>query len=887
MLKVLQIPYPQAKKPFLENLDPARETWLVSDLRTKFEIQQTLLARFQGFEDWSVFRASEMWRQLLKRYLPEYRLVSKDFLRAMVKEGLREHLEKTKRTLSLNSDDLVFEFMDLFASVYSHPNMEELLSAWFRENQQSEARWGAWFELGDIFFQKILAQKTIAASWTPGILANQVGSNLKLSRKIYVDLGSQLSRIEAELLGYLSQHTDVVVFEPMPDWADDFSHLLSPYKYLRSLKATVIEKVSAQTVKSQKVFERFSGPLAEMKESVGQVRSWIASGVAPEKIAVIAPEIERWWPMASVLFATEGIPVAKDEVTRLHALPSILAWIAKLKTATGQVTFSTLETSLYEPDLDSPLRFEEFFGLFSEMMGIEDLGRHEKIQKGFRASFQAEDRLSRDEFVGFALQFWNPQMKLQLVEGVFRELLDGSIADLRSDAKSDIQLQAGSWIYLLEQIVSKKEIRLKYGAQKGVELINLTAADSDELTHKIFIGLTESQLKDHRSKLIDPSDVLSLERELGFFLAHPEQSQKEFDLQWQSEREAVDARYFTSGTNMNGDIETPAAFWLKNSGNHSALKVPKDTVWDSELKHFDDSARKEQPEQRTLVKVERLSASALTDYLKCPFIYKAKRIFKLEDPAIIDLDIDQRSLGSFAHAVFEKLMIGELFKTISEKDIPQLLETVKIEKNLKFVDDVFWQAFKKRYIKIVSRFIEFERSWAKDFPENRVLGVEVPFETTIEGMTFTGKIDRLDGDGKTRAVVIDYKSGMTARSLNDRIENDRDFQMVLYALAIEQGGSLEIAAKEVVAAVYYYFQSLDREQGLRVTEKATGLVPIADRKRSNVSEEHKKDNFKNLATEIQTVTGKLKLGEFPPKPHDPVVCHDCEWRKLCRAPHLN
>lgn len=879
MLKVLQIPYPQAKKSYLENLDPAHETWLVSDLRTKFEIQQTLLERFQGFEDWSVFRASEMWRHLLKRYLPEYRLVSKDFLRAIVKEGLREHVEKTKRNLSLNSDDLVFEFMDLFASVYSHPNMEELLSAWFRENQQSEARWGTWFELGDIFFQKILSQKTIAASWAPGILANQVGSNLRLSRKIYVDLGSQLTRIEAELLGYLSQHTDVFVFEPAPSWADDYSHVLSPYKYLRSLKATLIEKVEASPVPTKKSFARFSGPLAEMKEAVGQVRSWIESGVLPGRIAVIAPEIERWWPMASVLFTTEGIPVAKDEVTRLHALPSVLTWLAKLKSATGQVTFSTLETSLYETDLDSPLRFEEFFGLFSEMMGIEDLQRSEKIKKGFRQESVAEDRMSRDEFVGFALQFWNPQMKLQLVEGVFRELLD--------TAMSDVQLQAGSWIYLLEQIVSKKEIRLKFGSKNGIELINLSAADSDLLTHKIFIGLTESQLKDRRSKLIDPSDVLSLERELGFFVAHPEQSQKEFDLQWQSERESVDSKYFTSATNMNGDIESPSAYWLKNADHRAGLKIPKDTVWDWQLKSFDASTRTEKPEQITKVQIDRLSASALTDYLKCPFIFKAKRIFKLEDPAIVDLDIDPRNLGSFAHAVFEKLMVSGIYKTILEADIPDLLEKVKEEKKLHFVDEVFWQAFKKRYIKIVSRFIEFEKNWANTFPENKVLGVEVPFETTIGDMKFTGKIDRVDGDGQSRAVIIDYKSGMSAKSLNDRIKDDRDYQMVLYALAVEQGGNPSIAAREVVAAVYYHFQSLDRAHALRVTEKASGLVPTADRKRSNISEEHKKENFKTLVEEIQKVTGNLSMGEFPPKPHDQKICPKCKWGKLCRAPHLN
>jgi hypothetical protein len=117
MLRLADLSSPAQKKQFLQDFDPNSMSWLVSDLRTKFEIQKFFLDKQGFFEDLSVFRASELWRYLLRRVRPELRLISSDFL----KTSLKESLKNEKLELSQNADAVVAEFIDSFITVHSHP----------------------------------------------------------------------------------------------------------------------------------------------------------------------------------------------------------------------------------------------------------------------------------------------------------------------------------------------------------------------------------------------------------------------------------------------------------------------------------------------------------------------------------------------------------------------------------------------------------------------------------------------------------------------------------------------------------------------------------------------------------------------------------------------
>jgi hypothetical protein len=51
------------KEELLRSFDPERQTWVVSDLRSKLDIQKYLLASRPILEEEAILRASELWRK--------------------------------------------------------------------------------------------------------------------------------------------------------------------------------------------------------------------------------------------------------------------------------------------------------------------------------------------------------------------------------------------------------------------------------------------------------------------------------------------------------------------------------------------------------------------------------------------------------------------------------------------------------------------------------------------------------------------------------------------------------------------------------------------------------------------------------------------------------
>ena len=76
MLQIIPIENRSQVNELFANYNPREQSWLVSDLRTKFELQQKILARDGQYIDESVLRASDLWKMLLKRLEPRLRLVS-------------------------------------------------------------------------------------------------------------------------------------------------------------------------------------------------------------------------------------------------------------------------------------------------------------------------------------------------------------------------------------------------------------------------------------------------------------------------------------------------------------------------------------------------------------------------------------------------------------------------------------------------------------------------------------------------------------------------------------------------------------------------------------------------------------------------------------------
>src|SRR5207253_3031441 len=100
--------------------------------------------------------------------------------------------------------------------------------------------------------------------------------------------------------------------EPRPLWHNEFKYLLQPYEYLRPQAAQVLLITTPVLAVAATETLRLSGMLAEVKSTCSQIRAWLEAKVPPSQIAVIAPDIEMYWPVLSAYLEQEGIPFQKD-----------------------------------------------------------------------------------------------------------------------------------------------------------------------------------------------------------------------------------------------------------------------------------------------------------------------------------------------------------------------------------------------------------------------------------------------------------------------------------------------------------------------------------------------------------------------------------------------
>ncbi|NUN04275.1 MAG: PD-(D/E)XK nuclease family protein [Bdellovibrio sp.] len=907
MLKIITIASRSQIPEIFSRYNPREQSWLVSDLRTKFELQQRILERDGQYVDESVLRASDLWKILLKRLDPELRLVSDPFAKSLLRTIMDEHAE----VLGVNSsaEDTVFAYIDQMAPVLFHPEGTTRLNEWFVEHPESMNRWKDWYLRARFCAVKLLQEhRVITADWITAYLQNFIDLERVWTSPLVVDLGGEVSRVEAEILRILSRTVDVTVLAPSPAWKEEFRFLLKPYEDLEAQsQSTEVLKVIPGKEKSIEVL-RFSGMLAEIKNSVGQVREWLEQGLSADSIALIAPDIESYWPVLQAYLQEEGIPVQKDVTHKAQSLPSVTRWLALLRAKSGRLSSSDLEISFFDKEESQNLRYEEFRSLFKSLYVSEDLARNEIVYKVFHEQMDLTALLSRDEFVAKALLHWNAS-ETDIVQVVLRELLQ--------NASRATKLVWKEWLSYLESIVAAKEFTLEKGQPQGVMVTKLMSAHSEKAQYRIFLGLTDEALRGKNKTQLSGQDYFELAKDIGFYLDNPDQSDLEFELRMLAEADSRKDIYCFGATDLSGALQSPATFWMSLKGEHEALTLPKETRWD-ELQHSDQlgsrvliSGRKEAVAKRiaqdlgkedfdkiAVQELPRISASSVESFLECPFIFAAQRYFKLKDLPDVDLDVDHRTRGQLAHALFEKLTVEPVRFDWTPEQLSDVLETARQEKKLLFADERLWQPLKKKHIQLGLRFLDFEKRWREEFKKTRTLGRETRFEFYIDTQTqiiskdahdgafrISGQIDRIDGDDANHFVIIDYKSSAGNISAHGSWLKNRELQLLFYMWVLEKG-LLENINGEVIGLFYYVFRNFERK-GFRVEDLAGSLYPAAKRKDKNATFEAKERYLGEFTTILMGTLDRIKAGECQAHPADFKTCTTCEWRRQCRAPHLN
>lgn len=895
MLKAVSHHHPDQKSRFLSGFDDSRETWVVSDLRSKFEVQNFLLQRQEGFEDISVLRAGELWRLLLRRLRPEIRIAPRDFLMTWLTHQLKKmSREGSDRLLQPQAAKSFLTLMDLLAPVFLSPEGPKRLDEFFSSSPQAADRWRTWSELSFALFQIIRKENWILPGWIPSLLLQEKNLEEAWDRPLWVDLGAGLRQSEVELFKRLSKSNAVTAFTPELRESGGFDFLLQPSRELFSA-AVQTEKEPSRGAWSELSCLRLSGPLAEVKQTVAQVREWLEDGVQPHEIAVVAPVIEDYWPLLEPYFELEGIPAAKDGVSRLQSWPSVAAWLARLRLRTGSVSFADVEMGLNADELN--LRFEKFRALFRHALELEDLQRGRELESFFKNGHAPSKEIDYEEFMAWAAADWREAEDWNAYEILLKEILQ----TLPIDVKMDVD----AWVSYLESLAVKKEIRVRPGDLSGVALVELASMAGGGFKRRIFLGLTESNFKKNSSALVGAGELNRLGWDFGFFLDHPEQNLLNFELQWALQTPSDEDLLLYPATGFSGSAEAPHPLWLRAGGGHH-VHAPPATRWD-EIQSGDRALSEKlkrdlgQVEATNLVFAQSptFSASVIEKYRNCAFQFAAERLFNLLDPPERDLDLDPRSKGNLAHKIFETLTAEPRRWDWTEDELRRKID--ELREVLKFQDQggVFWEVEREKHVRLAQRFLKFEKEWSEQYPQARIEAREKSFEFFFDPKTETfhremregfvvlkGTIDRLETNGRFK-LVVDYKTRFESKRAFHNWTKSNFLQLGFYAWAVDQGFVEGLSAGEVAGAVTYSYHNLDKRRGLVAPEILGSMMPKADPKEASL--ETKKKFYEEFETLLKSTLKEALDGKIRPFPlnEDQGICEKCRWSKACRAPHLS
>jgi ATP-dependent helicase/nuclease subunit B len=159
---------------------------------------------------------------------------------------------------------------------------------------------------------------------------------------------------------------------------------------------------------------------------------------------------------------------------------------------------------------------------------------------------------------------------------------------------------------------------------------------------------------------------------------------------------------------------------------------------------------------------EKISVTALRDYLACPFRFYLKHLCKMGAPEPDRREMSARDFGSITH------LVVEIWGNDAEKN--RLTDSEKIAASLSAtLDEVMLREFGKNpplAVRIQTQSIRRRLEWfaavqAQTAAEGwEILGIEEKFAIPSGAFLISGKIDRIDRHRDTGEIrVIDYKTG--------------------------------------------------------------------------------------------------------------------------------
>ncbi|MBN1435351.1 PD-(D/E)XK nuclease family protein [Candidatus Fermentibacterales bacterium] len=256
----------------------------------------------------------------------------------------------------------------------------------------------------------------------------------------------------------------------------------------------------------------------------------------------------------------------------------------------------------------------------------------------------------------------------------------------------------------------------------------------------------------------------------------------------------------------------------------------------------------------------RLSATALEDYAKCPFLYLVKHVWKLKERpgTSVAAEPDLRLRGRLLHRVIATILTTRGAAGASPGRVREVLEescaAMRVEQALG--SPALLECFIERQVRLTVGFLESIRHVPGDYTRS-----EVELEGTLGKVAMTGRLDLILTGPDGGCLVLDLKTGKPKdKAASRRLTlSGHLFQIpVYYALARQAGlGPRGAGYLYVARGLEWGGQPIfEGDEMDRLVDASAGWA----------------ERYRDLIAECY----------FPPLPGDKQVCRRCCYGALCR-----
>src|SRR5438034_8019457 len=289
---------------------------------------------------------------------------------------------------------------------------------------------------------------------------------------------------------------------------------------------------------------------------------------------------------------------------------------------------------------------------------------------------------------------------------------------------------------------------------------------------------------------------------------------------------------------------------------------------------------------------ETFSVTELEAFADCSSIWFLERLIR---PRTIDAEVDARLRGSVAHQALFKFYSGLPKRTGGERvDRERLDETLEFLREclIEAIDGGVWielgelqrRELEESMWRDLENFVREEaesplglvpRKFEVAFGSDRS-APELQAGLKIDGVSLTGKIDRIDVDPfSARGIVQDYKSGKTAVSAAT-IESELRLQIPLYMLVLR-----DLVGVEPLGGIYRALSGKRDARGLLRAEATEDGVPGFSRN-DYLDEEAFRGQVDRAQELARGFVERIRTGDVQHDPKGGDCPPWCELWRMCR-----